>query len=246
MNDTYALYYWNALPGRGEFVRLLFVDAGVDWIEVARDPNGEGSAAVVAARRGLLGGLPPYAPPILQVGSLVISQTANICAFVAARHGLVDEDPGRRAEALGLQMTIADVVSEVHDTHHPIAAGMYYEDQKTEAIAASRAFLDERLPAWLRYFSRVRAAGGGDWLLGDRLTYVDLSLYQLLRGLRYAFPHGFARAIADHGGLLAIHDAVAARPRIAAYAASPRCMPFNESGIFRRYPELDIPGAAGS
>lgn len=240
----YSLYYWPGLPGRGELVRLVLEQAGVPYDDVARRPEGEGggAAAVLAQLRAPGPGLRPLAPPVLVHGALRLSQAANICAWLAARHGLVPDDEGARAEALQLQLTIADLVAEAHDTHHPVGVGDYYEDQKDEARRHAAQFVAQRMPKFLRYFESVlqaNAQGQGRHLLGASLTYVDLSMNQVLRGLAYAFPRAFAALAPQIPGLLALRDHVDALPRIAAYRASPRCLPFNEDGIFRRYPELD-------
>lgn len=243
--EPYALYYWPGLPGRGEFVRLVLEQAGAPYDDVARRPESEGGGvkAIMAELRGTGPGLRPLAPPVLVHGRLRIAQTANICAWLAARHGLVSDDEGARAEALQLQLTIADLVGEAHDTHHPVGTGEYYEDQKVEARRYAAQFVKERMPKFLRYFESVlqaNADGQGRHLLGGSLTYVDLSMDQLLRGLEYAFPRAFAKLVPEIPGLLALRDHVDALPRIAAYRASARCVGFNETGIFRRYPELDL------
>jgi glutathione S-transferase len=248
MNDSataYALYYWPSLPGRGEFVRLVLEQAGAAYDDVARRPESEGGGthAILAQLRSAGPGLRPLAPPILVYGRLRLAQMPNICAWLAARHGLVPEGEDVRAEAMQLQLTIADLVVEAHDTHHPVGKGDYYEDQKPEAKRYAAQFIAQRLPKFLRWFESVLQAnqlGQGRHLLGASLTYVDLSMDQLLRGLAYAFPRAFASLRPEIPGLLALQDHVDALPRIAAYRASPRCIPFNESGIFRRYPELDL------
>ncbi|HYX92088.1 MAG TPA: glutathione S-transferase C-terminal domain-containing protein, partial [Myxococcaceae bacterium] len=140
-------------------------------------------------------------------------------------------------------LTIADVVAEAHETHHPISSALYYEDQKREAKARAAHFVEERMPKFLQYFEDVLArnsAGGGQYLIGAEHSYVDLSTFQLLAGLEYAFPNAFAKASRRIPRLLALRDRLAARPRIAAYLRSERRIPFNEWGIFRRYPELDL------
>lgn len=239
MSDPVRLYYWPTIQGRGEFVRLVLEEAGAPYVDVARLPakQGGGTAAIARVLRGELGGLAPFAPPILVDRDLVIAQTANICAYVAKRQGLIGKGVATRARAAQLQLTVADVVAEVHDTHHPIAVSEYYEDQKREAKLRARSFREERMPKFLGYFERELAH---DHLLGA-FTYVDLSMFQLLEGLAYAFPRAFARVTKKTPKLLALRDRVAARPNVAAYLASPRRIPFNEMGIFRRYPELDDP-----
>jgi glutathione S-transferase len=250
MTDTteeprYELYYWPQIPGRGEFVRLVFEDAGAPYTDVARLPaeQGGGIPAMMAVMKGGSPGLVPLAPPFLKIGELVIAQTANICLFLARRFGMVPGDETRQAEAMQLQMTVADFVAEVHDTHHPVATGAYYEDQKPEAHKRAAQFLDTRMPKFLGYFERILAVqatrGPGRFVLGEAISCVDLSLFHIVAGLRYAFPNGFA-AFASHAPhLIELHDRVADRPNIAAYLASERRLPFNQHGIFRHYPELD-------
>jgi glutathione S-transferase len=238
---TYQLHYWPGIQGRGEFVRLALEEAGAPYVDVARGPASEGGGP--RALGALLGQLdpPPFAPPVLVAEHLVIAQTANILLWLGARHGLAPQDEAGRLWVNQLQLTLADLVDEAHDTHHPIASGLYYEDQKAEAKARAGHFIAERIPKYLGYFERVLAGGGesGAGLAGARLCYADLTLFQVVRGLQYAFPNAMQ---ALEGGLketLALAERVQMRPRIAAYLASDRRIPFNEQGIFRHYPELD-------
>ena len=241
MTTPYELYYWPEIPGRGEFVRLVLEDVGAPYVDVARRPRSEGGGleAVLAFYEGRAAGHPIFAPPVLKAGELVLAQTAAICHFLGRRHDRVPDDEAGAAHALELELTIADLVGEVHETHHPISAALYYDDQKPEAKRRAAHFTGERLPRFLAYFERVLRHGGGDWLLGDAATHPDLSLFQALEGLAYAFPRAFAQASAATPGLLALRDRVRARPRIAAYLASDRRLAFNQDGIFRHYPELD-------
>ena len=167
----------------------------------------------------------------------VVAQTANILLYLGARHGLAPADEPGRLWVNQLQLTIADLVDEAHETHHPIAASLYYEDQKAEAPARARHFRAERMPKYLVYFERALAGGAG--LAGETLCYADLSLFQAVRGLQYAFPNTMAALAPKIGAVLALADRVERRPRIASYLASPRRIDFNEQGIFRRYPELE-------
>jgi glutathione S-transferase len=231
------LYYWPMIQGRGEFVRLLLEDAGAPYVDVARTANG--MARMLRILDGREAGALPFAPPFVRVGGAVVSQTANVLAFLAPRVGLAPAGTAARAEAAQIQLTIADLVAEVHDTHHPIAGGLYYEDQKPAAKRRARAFIDERLPKYLGWLEQVLVRNGGTWLVGRRISYVDLSAFQVVEGLRYAFPNATAAREPELPRLVALRDRVAARPRIAAYLASKRRLPFNEQGIFRHYPELD-------
>jgi glutathione S-transferase len=237
----YELYYWPNIPGRGEFVRLVLEEAGVPWVDVGRLPReqGGGLEAVVAYWEGRSEGHPVFAPPVLKQGELVLAQTAAICHFLGRRHGLAPGDETGNAHALELQLTIADLVDEVHDTHHPISAALYYEDQRPAAKQRAAHFTGERLPRFLGYFERVLRSNGGGVLVGASLSHADLSLFQALDGLAYAFPRALARASEAAPGVLALRERVRTRPRIAAYLASERRMAFNQEGIFRRYPELD-------
>jgi len=232
----YRLYYWPGIQGRGEFVRLALEEGNADYDDVARGPGG--MRAMMRFLDGRAQGLRPFAPPFLAHGKLVMAQTANILAWLAPRLSLVPRDEASRLAANQHQLTIADLATEAHDAHHPIAVSLYYEEQKREAQRRSRHFVAERIPKFLRYFESLLGRGG-PWLLGARRSYPDLSLFQLVEGLRYAFPRSMARLRTPR--LRAMHDRVAALPRIAAYLASPRRLPFNEHDLFRRYPELDAP-----
>ena len=236
---AYELYYWPTIQGRGEFVRLALEEGGADYVDVAR--QGEGLAAMMRLMESRRVPEPPFAPPFLKSGRILIAQTANILLYLGPRLGLVPAGEGARLFAHQLQLTIADLVQEVHDTHHPISTELYYEDQRPAAKQRAEAFLQHRAPKYLGYFERVlaRNAGGGGFAIGGRLTYPDLSLFQIVAGLRYAFPRAMARIERAHPRLVALHDKVAARPQIAAYLASPRRLPFSEEGIFRQYQALD-------
>ena len=241
MPTPYQLYYWPTIPGRGEFVRLVLEEAGAPYVDVGRQTKeqGGGIEAVVAFYLGRSQGHPVFAPPVLKHGELVLAQTAAICHFLGRRHGLAPRDEAGELHALELQLTIADLIDEVHDTHHPLSAALYYEDQKPAAKRRAAHFVKERLPRYLGYFERVLREGRGDWLVETGVSHADLSLFQALEGLAYAFPRGFARASEEIPRVLALRERVRARPRIAAYLASERRLPFNQEGIFRRYPELD-------
>jgi glutathione S-transferase len=235
----YELYYWGEIQGRGEYVRLALEEAGADYVDIAREPGGtEAMMRLMEAKDGT----PSFAPPFLKAGKLVIGQTANILLYLGEKHGLAPKTEAGRLWTHQLQLTVADFVVEIHDTHHPIASGLYYEDQKPEAKSRAADFLKTRAPKYLGYFERVlegNRAGKGRHLVGARLTYADLSLFQIVAGLRYAFPKAMKRLEKRHPNVVAVHDAVAARPNIARYLDSERRIPFNQMGIFRHYPELD-------
>ncbi len=236
----YELYYWPDVQGRGEFVRLTLEEAGADYVDVARKSGkGGGVPAMMKLLDGTRAKHPPFAPPFLKAGELVIGQTANILLFLGPRHGLAPRGEGARLWTNQLQLTIGDFVGEIHDTHHPIAAGLYFEDQRPAARRRSADFLKTRAPKILHYFDRVLERSGGHYLLGRGLTYADLSLFQVVDGLRYAFPRAMRRLERKVPRVVALHDRVAERPRIAAYLASERRIAFNQWGIFRHYPELD-------
>ncbi|HEY3821897.1 MAG TPA: glutathione S-transferase [Polyangiaceae bacterium] len=244
MTDTYELFYWPTIQGRGEFVRLALEEAGADYVDVARRASSAGGGVAAMMRLLHAPGLAPFAPPFLRSGALVIAQTANILLYLGPRLRLVPGDEPSRLHAHQVQLTIADMVEEAHETHHPVGSSLYYEDQKPEARRRALLFVGERIPKFLAHFERAVEASAGPYLFGDDASYVDLSLFQLLQGLGYAFPRATARIASKVPKLVALCDRVRARPRIAAYLASPRRLPFNEDGIFRRYPELD--GEPGS
>lgn len=235
----YELYYWPSIQGRGEFVRLALEDAGADYVDVARKPKEMAAMMRMMESRSL--DHPPFAPPFLKAGKLVIAQTANILLYLGSRLDLVPANESSRLWAHQLQLTIADWVAEAHDTHHPIGSSLYYEDQKKEAKRRAADFTGERIPKFFGYFEGIleRHPKGSDYLLGRRVSYVDLSMFQMVEGLRYAFPRAMARLEADYPRTVALHDRIAERPRLRTYLSSPRRIPFNEEGIFRHYPELD-------
>jgi glutathione S-transferase len=238
----YELYYWPSIQGRGEFVRLALEDAGATYVDVARlRGRGRGVEALLRVLRGSGTGQEPFAPPFLRAGKLLIGQTANILQYLGPRLNLVPKAEGARLWAHQLQLTVEDFVIEIHNTHHPIAGSLYYREQQREARRRAGYFTAERARQFLLYFERIlqdNPAGKG-WMVGRRLSYVDLSMFQIVAGLRYAFPKMMQRLSPDIRGLSTLHDEIAQRPNIADYLSSTRRLPFNEDGIFRHYPELD-------
>jgi len=235
----YELYYWPSIQGRGEFVRLPLEDAGADYVDVARSPRG--MTAMMRLMENRKEKHPPFAAPFLKAGKLVLAQTANILFYLGPRLRLAPEGEPARLWAHQLQLTIADWAAEVHETHHPIAGSLYYEDQKPEAKRRAADFTAERMPKYFGYFEGIlqRNSKGSEFLLGRQFSYVDLSLFQMVEGLRYAFPSTMNKLEKKYPRAVALRDRVAARPRIASYLASPRRIPFNQEGIFRYYPELE-------
>jgi glutathione S-transferase len=236
----YELYYQPSIQGRGEFIRLPLEDAGADYVDVARDPSfGRPGIMKIIEDRSVE--RPPFAPPFLKAGKLMISQTANILQFIAPRLNLVPKDEASRLWAHQLQLTIADWLHEAHDTHHPLGNALYYEEQAAEAKKRAAIFTANRIPKFFAYFEKIlnHNSNGGDFIFGKKVAYVDLSLFQMVEGLRYAFPRTMARVEAQYPRTITLHDRVEARPRIAAYLSSPRRLPFNQQGIFRHYPELE-------
>lgn len=228
----YRLYYWPGIQGRGEFVRLALEYAGAEYVDVLRRSGATGFPKKFT----------PFAMPYLVAGKRVLSQTANILLYLGPRLRLAPRAEAGRLWAHQLQLTIADWLAEVHDSHHPIASGLYYEEQRREAKRRAADFVAHRLPKYLDYFQGVMRRSGGPWLLGRSLAYPDLSLFQMVAGLRYAFPRGMASLERRYACIISLHDRVAAHPRLTAYFASPRRIPFNRMGIFRHYPELDVAG----
>jgi len=233
----YELFHWPTIQGRGEFLRLALEAARADYVDVARVDM---QAMLDAMEEDTLAN-PPFAPPFLRHGDQVIAQTANVLHYLGPRLGLAPEDARVRLWLHQLQLTVEDLVVDVHDTHHPVGASRYYEEQQEAAKARAEYFTGERAAELLGYFERIlglNPAGAG-FAVGNALTYVDLSLFQVVAGLRYAFPRMMRRLESSLPGLVALHDRVTRQPAVAAYLESPRRIPFNEEGIFRYYPELD-------
>jgi glutathione S-transferase len=238
----YELYYWPGIQGRGEYVRLALEEGGADYVDTALLPDEEGGG-VAALERFLDGGdiaRPPFAPPFLRAGRQLIGQTPNILLFLGTRLGLAPRAATGKLWVHQLQLTLADFIVEIHDTHHPVGSSLYYDEQKPEALRRTSEFLANRLPKFIGYFERVieRNADGARWLAGSKLTYADLSLAQVVAGLRYAFPDSMKRQLHGCPRVAKLHDAVFARPRVRRYVASNRRLDFNNDDLFRRYPDL--------
>lgn len=233
---VYELYCRTGIPGRGEFVRLALAEANVPYVDVARVRGMDAHRALFQDRSLKT---PPYAQPALKDGRRVVAQTANILDYLGRRHGLTPKSEAGRMWVLQIQMTITDFVVQAHDTHHPLGNSLYYEEQKPEALRRAQEFRTVRLPKFLNWFDTIVERSGGPYLTGKRVTYADLSLFHMIAGLKYAFPKAMRRELRKRPRLVALHRTVAARPRIARYLKSDQRLPFNQSGVFRRYPELD-------
>jgi glutathione S-transferase len=235
----YELYYWPTIQGRGEFIRLALEEAGADYVDVARRPGKRGVPAMLRLLDGKRVARPPFAPPFLRAGKLVIGQTASILHYLGPRLGLAPRDEASRLWAHQLQLTISDLVVEIHDTHHPVSGWLYFEEQRPAARRRTRDFWRYRVPKFLGYFERVLTKSGGPHLLGRRLSYVDLSLFQIIEGLRYAFPRRMKRFERKVPRVIALRDRIAGRKRVAAYLRSRRRIAFSQWGIYRYFKELD-------
>ena len=239
----YEFYYWPMIQGRGEVVRLALEEAGASYIDVARsdEEQEDNRAAILAILQDTNLERPPFAPPFLSDNGLIISQAAAILQYLAPRINLIGTEEAERVFAHQIQLTVTDFLMEVHDTHHPLASALYYEDQVEEAIKRSANFIEMRIPKYLEYFEKILNNNKSDsgWLISDKLTYPDLSLFQIIEGLNYAFPNAFSKIGENYPKALALRERVRNRPNTAAYLASNRRIPFNTKGVFRHYPELD-------
>jgi len=244
---SYELHYWPGIQGRGEFVRLALEAAGAPYVDIARgdEAAGQGVAAMSHYLEDESVARPPFACPFLVDRKHVIAQTAAILLYLGPRLGLVAKGEADRLWTHQIQLTIADLVVEAHDIHHPLGGELYYEDQKAEALRRAAVFRKARMPKFLAWFEAVlernprNAPGRMPHLVGGRLSYADLSLFQAVEGLRYALPMASRKAMKKTPRVIELHAGVMAHRRVAAYLASERRLPFNEQGIFRHYPELD-------
>jgi glutathione S-transferase len=236
----YELYYWPGIQGRGEFVRLALEDAGAAYVDIARGKNGMAKLNRFCGDEDIE--RPAFAPPILKAGKMIIGQTPNILLYLGRRHNLAPKNKADRLWVHQLQLTVLDLTNEAHDIHHPISARLYYQEQKTAAKRSAIIFVKERIPKYLGYFENIIAKNkkASGYLVGNQMSYADLSLFQVISGLRYALPNAMERAEKKYPAIRELHARIAMRPRIVKYLASKRRIPFNEYGVFRHYPELDI------
>ena len=170
----------------------------------------------------------------------MIAQSAKILLYLGPRLKLAPRDEAGRLWLHQLQLTVTDFVKEIHDTHHPLGGEFYYEDQKPEAKRYAQGFLAERAPKYLGYFETVLTKERRALCAGAQVTLCRSFAVPADRGPALRLPQGDEahRAQACRASSLCA-TASPKRPGIKAYLASPRRIAFNESGIFRHYPELD-------
>lgn len=247
--SPYELLYWPTVPGRGEHVRLAFEAANVPYNDISNDEDDIKLLLSHTSDKNYGDSInpPPFAPPLLRHGDLLISQTSNILLYLASKLDLVpsqEEDPNGIYFINALALTALDGLSnEAHDTHHPIDISLYYEDQKEEAKRRATNYTRTRLPKFLGYFERVlsgEAIQGGKWLYGGRLTYADLVLFQTVDGVTHAFPKavGKLKKGGEYNKVFALVDQVRGLENIKSYLESGRRKPYGQ-GIYRYYEELD-------
>lgn len=236
---SYQLWYWPDIPGRGEFIRLPMEAAGIAYSEPAR--TAADGLAAVAAYLETLDQQPAFAVPLLDTGSEQIAQTPNILAFLGEEHGIGPAGAAQRRYLNQLQIDMADFAEEMHSTHHPVSAYLYYEDQKAEAARVAEAFRTDRVGKYLAHFERAARTSDGDWLVGDEWSCGDTSMAQLLDGLCYAFPRRMAILAPEFRKLQTIRRKISALAGIVSYRQSSRWQAFNQEGLLRHYPEHDAP-----
>ncbi|KAK6865519.1 glutathione S-transferase domain-containing protein [Apiospora arundinis] len=247
MTAPYELIYYTGVPGRGEHVRLILEEAGAAYEDtqfLSFDKARENVTHWLGA--GGHGNPHYFAPPLFKHGDLVISQTPNILLYLGPKLGLAgsQKDDVYRVNALAL--TALDGLSnEVHDSHHPIAVMLPYEDQKEESRRRSQYWIQNRLPSHLDYWQKVLKSDKGSpgpWLLGETFTYADLVLFQCLDGTMYAFPKAMkqARESGKYDKVFKLWEDVKTRPNIATYLCSGRRQKYQDWGIYRHYPDNDV------
>lgn len=232
----YELYYWPGIPGRGEFIRLALEEAAIPYRDVSLEDGGKAMEKLLDIKKNRH---PSFSPPFLKAGPMMIGQTSNILLYLGENHKLAPKNETGRYWTHQLQLTMADLVTEIHDAHHPVSMNLYYEDQKKEAAERTRELRTARIPKFFAYFEAALKNSGGPYLNGRKISYADLSLFHIVEGLEYAFPKAFARYRKKYKLILRLQKLVAARPRIKEYLKSDRRQNFSTNGIFRHYPELD-------
>lgn len=237
----FTLYYWAGLPGRGEFVRLALEFAGADYWDICRDPNNQEDPFQSILRKLESPDVfpPVFAPPILEHNGKFIAQTANVLDYLANIFPIGGGDSESKRASLQVQLTIADFLTEIHNTHHPISASLYFEDQVEEAKKASKVFLNDRIWKWMKFWNSMVNSSKGDFLLGKEILYVDLSFFQVLGGLIYAFPLFMSGLEKEFPKLFRHFERISMNSKLKSYLESDRRLFYNRTGLFRHYPELD-------
>ncbi|SMY24333.1 unnamed protein product [Zymoseptoria tritici ST99CH_1A5] len=248
----YEILYHPGIPGRGEFIRLAFEVTGTPYTDIANSQK-DGYATVQKTCMNTTstaseGSNPPmFAPPALRIPgagkngeALVIAQTSNILLYLSEKLSLLPEgDENGKYFVNQLVLTALDLNNEIHDTHHPIGPSLYYEDQKDASLLKAKDVRENRIPKFLSYFERVlKGNGDGKYLVGERVTTADVTVWQVLDGLQFAFPKEMAVRRKEFEALFKWYEGFKEEKGLKAYLGSERRLPYSQ-GVFRYYPELD-------
>ncbi|KAK4058824.1 hypothetical protein OIO90_000270 [Microbotryomycetes sp. JL221] len=249
----FEVVYHAGIPGRAEFVRLMFEATGVTYRDA---PQEDGQDCIIPYVTGNFADHDknplPFAVPVLRHNDVVISQVPNIVLYLSSRLPPIDLDGESTNTAqtpaplhdlstfhwLEQLMTILDMNNEVHETHHPIDIRLYYEDQKAEAQKRAQAFREARIPKFLGNFeNNIKKHTSG--FLNEKVSPADLALFHMVEGILFAFPERINQVKSEFPHVFKLRDTIKSSRRIQAYINSGRRIPFNNYGIFRHYTELD-------
>nr|ACM44934.1 sigma-class glutathione S-transferase [Laternula elliptica] len=219
--DKWVLYYWPGFKGRAEFVRLVFEEAGIPYLE-----SNQGVADSII--KGEIGGYPVMMPPVVAKGDFRLGQTQMICQYLAGKYGLAPKGEEDKIHAEQVCASMYDYLTEGYGAFHGAKPGVKYADQKEEAQRYIDRVVQQRLPRYLKHFETVLAANtaGTGFLFGDSISHADLALFHIMNATEFQFPEVYKSA--DYIPLLKAHrDRIASRPNIVAYTQSERCKPFS-------------------
>lgn len=223
-SETWKLYYWDMCPGRGEYVRIVFEEAGVQFLE-------DRDNILEKVIKGGMEGFPAFAPPVITRGDFKLSQTPVICEYLGKHFNLYPASDTDVWHARQINLTIHDFQADGRNVFHAKQFTASYFGQEAETQGHIDWFRKERLPRWLLYFEKLLQANdnGRSFVIGDKLTYVDLGLLQVLRNAANQFSDEWIKM--DIPLIKAFKQRMEARPNLAAYFKSDRCQPFEGNSM---------------
>ncbi|CAG2239709.1 glutathione S-transferase-like isoform X1 [Mytilus edulis] len=227
--EEWELFYHHFLIGRSAYIRLIFEELGIPYKDMIKSKE---DIMKYFYSKDKLAGFPVLFPPVIRKGDFQLGQTSVICKYLGEKYGLVPDNEQDKWRADMINTELHDYLAQGRLAFHGINPTASYFTQVEETKPYIERFAAERIPKYLSYFESVLKYnnGGKGFLFGDKLTYVDLTLFWVLKATEASYPDAWKSA--DCCPLLKLfRDRIERRPNIAAYLNSDRFVPLENNSM---------------